>query len=66
MTPLRHPAPDRTTGAALANTDNQAGTTLAARRNPAGRNAIASAARPHAAIPGLNIEQTPVLAGGRA
>jgi len=65
MTPLRHPAPDRTTGAALANTDNQADTTLAARRNPAGRNAAAGTAQPHAAIPDSNIRQVLVLAGGR-
>jgi hypothetical protein len=66
MTPLRHPAPDRTTGAALADTDIQAGTTLAARRNAACRNGAAMTLQTHAGISGSKTMEVTALVGGQA
>jgi hypothetical protein len=66
MTPLRHPAPDRTTGAALADTDIQAGTPLATRRNAASRNSAAMKLRPHAGNPDSKTMEVTALVGGQA
>ena len=64
MTPLRHPAPDRTTGAQLADTEIYAGKTLAARRKATGRNGAAAMVQPHAAIPDNKKMEVTALAGG--
>jgi hypothetical protein len=65
MTPLRHPAPDRTTGAELADTEIYAGKAPAARRKAAGSGA-ATMPQPHAAIPDNKKMEVTALAGGLA
>jgi hypothetical protein len=66
MTPLRHPAPDRTTGAALADTDIQAGTTPAARRHAACRNGAATMLQLEARISDSKTMEVTALAGDQA
>jgi hypothetical protein len=66
MTPLRHPAPDRTTGAKLADTDFHAGKALTARPRAAGRNGTVTMAQPIAAIPDSKKMEITTPVGGPA
>jgi len=63
---LRHPAPDRTTGAKLADTDFHAGKALAARRKAADRNGTATMEQPIAAIPDSKKMEITTTVGGLA
>ena len=64
MTPLRHPAPERTTGATLADTPFHAGTTLAAGRKADGWQGAATMVQPRAANPDNKMMEVTALAGG--
>ena len=64
MTPLRHPAPERTTGATLADTPFHAGTRLAAGRKADGLQDAATMVQPRAANPNNKMIEVTVLAGG--
>jgi hypothetical protein len=66
MTPLRHPAPDCTTGAALADTDIQAGTIPAARCHAACRNGAAMTLQPDAGISDSKTMEVTALVGEQA
>lgn len=65
MTPLRHPAPDCTTGAKLADTDIHADMALAARSEATVSDGAAFRVQPFAAVSESKMKAVTAVAGGQ-